>query len=264
MEKTFLTCTGCGTPVPDDAAHCPFCGVVVDHQMLRGVAIAADASKLEVTGAAVVLGAAEGEQRVCNHCGSRVPLDVTDVCPFCQTKIVIEALHAPSLVVSGGSVEIRGGASLVIGGDGRAAPQPRRGAMLSLGRVVPLDEKLVKAIEQGKMPRAEKRLAEGWVLSGVDPAGRTSIGLALDLSREGLLDWMLARGAVIDEVDAKGDTPLLRAVRRGQADHVALLLAKGARWDVSGSDGCSALEVAERGKHPEVAELLRARRRART
>ncbi len=168
----------------------------------------------------------------------------------------------PSLTVErGGSVVISAGASLVIG-RGAARSAPARGARLSLGRLEALDEKLVVALERGKLPHAEKRLHQGHALAGVDGEGRTVLGLALSWKRPELVPWLLARGADVDELDGKGDTALLSAVRRGDEASVALLLEHQARWDAAGKDGRSALEVAERGKSAKVIELLREARRS--
>lgn len=262
-QKTFLTCTGCGSPVADDAARCAHCGVTVDHRMLgAGGGVEASADAVRVHGSGVLrVGADRGEVRVCSHCGASVSLDAGQRCPHCKTKIVIEALAMPSLTVErGGRVVISAGASTVVG-RGATRPAPTRGAQLSLGRLASLDEKLVVALERGKLPHAEKRIHQGHALAGVDGEGRTVLGLALGWKRPELVPWLLARGADVEEPDAKGDTALLSAVRRGDEASVALLLERGARWDAVGKDGRSALEVAERGKSAKIVDLLREARR---
>lgn len=261
--KSFLTCNGCGSPVPDDAARCPFCDRAVDHQMLGGVGIEARAHGVALAkGGHVVLGRARGEVRTCAHCGASVVLDAGVHCPHCRTKIVIEALSVPKLSLEGGgTLTIENGGAVHVGGGTRQTAKPKRGATLTLAGVAPIDEKLLAAIEQNQMPRAEKRLHAGWVLAGHDARGRTCIEIAIDLGQPGLLEWMLARGCDVDEPDRKGDTALIRAVRKGDDAAVALLLQHGADWSVCDASGRSALDLAERGTSARTIALLREARR---
>jgi predicted amidophosphoribosyltransferase len=128
---TTLTCNQCGAAAPDDAAHCPHCGAAVTHEMLDGGhAVSATPDGVTVSdGGRIAVGKARGETRRCPGCGADVALDAGSVCPFCKTKIVIDALQMPSLVVeAGGSVVIEAGARVVIGKGVviESEPAPRR------------------------------------------------------------------------------------------------------------------------------------------
>jgi predicted amidophosphoribosyltransferase len=126
---SHLVCNRCGAAAPDDAAHCPHCGEPVTHEMLdagRGVAATAEAVTVS-KGGRLHVGKARGETRRCNACGADVALDAGSRCPFCKTKIVLDRIEAPSLVVeAGGSVVIEAGSRVVIGAKPERTPRKKK------------------------------------------------------------------------------------------------------------------------------------------
>lgn len=99
------------------------------------------------------------------------------------------------------------------------------------------------------------------VRRGASPNARDSFGdvALLDVRDPAVAAALLRLGADVD-VRARegGDTLLIRAARMGNADLVKVLLAAGGNPQVANADGATPLSEAVRGRHEEIADVLRA------
>ena len=78
-----------------------------------------------------------------------------------------------------------------------------------------------------------------------------------DGGRLDIAKLLLKHGAKADQVDAAGMTPLWVACHRGKMDLASALLDAKANPSTK-AQGCSALEVAQKGGHNDIASLLQA------
>jgi uncharacterized protein len=78
------------------------------------------------------------------------------------------------------------------------------------------------------------------------------------------IDVLVSSGAEVNAIGDLGYTPLHQAAMRGHADTVKRLLDLGADPTIRNEFGEDAIQVAEIGDHPEVAQMLKTHRMRRT
>jgi len=80
-----------------------------------------------------------------------------------------------------------------------------------------------------------------------------------------LLQMLLARGAKLDSVDRFGMTPLLYAasINHGDTSVMEKLIAAGADTSVKTKEGLTALDLAKRYDHEDLAKVLAVKMAAR-
>jgi ankyrin repeat protein len=88
--------------------------------------------------------------------------------------------------------------------------------------------------------------------------GETPLLYATRLRRTRMLRWLLRNGADANRGDGEGRTPLAYAVRRRYSiAEIEELLKFGADAHAAGADGATAMSLAEAGRDPRLAALLR-------
>ena len=97
---------------------------------------------------------------------------------------------------------------------------------------------------------------------GADPDltfhGETALFYATRLRRTRMLRWLLRHGADANLGDREGRTPLAYAVRRRYSlGEIEELLRFGADAHAAAADGVTAMSIAESGRDPRLASLLR-------
>ncbi|KAM8805838.1 KN motif and ankyrin repeat domain-containing protein 4 [Eudromia elegans] len=118
---------------------------------------------------------------------------------------------------------------------------------------------LASAESRQDMEVVTKLLSAGDVNVRASQGGQTALLLGVSHDREDMVKALLSCQADVNVPDEQGTTALMVACQQGNADIVRLLLAQPgcdvARLD---KDGNSALELAQRSAHLEIAALLRA------
>ena len=138
-------------------------------------------------------------------------------------------------------------------------------ALLEPHRLPSLEE-LVDCLEKGRIGVAERWVARGGEpthrFTAKMPEGRAQVPLLVYAAMKGqvdVVDWLLARKADPDAAingdpvptEADGHTPLMRACMQGHAGVVRRLLRGGAKLAQRSVKGHTALQVAERARHPD-------------
>jgi ankyrin repeat protein len=133
---------------------------------------------------------------------------------------------------------------------------------------LPSLEELVNCLKQGNIAVLERWVARGGApthrFTAQMPEGRAQVPLLVYAAMEGqveVVDWLLARKADPDAAingdpvptEADGHTPLMRACMQGHAGVVRRLLRGGAKLAQRSVKGHTALQVAERARHPDCA-----------
>lgn len=72
----------------------------------------------------------------------------------------------------------------------------------------------------------------------------------------------VAYGADVDKTALRGSTALIYAARNNQMESVQALLAAGANVTIKSDQGDTALQIAQRFAHNEIAEVLARHQRA--
>ncbi|MEU4092198.1 ankyrin repeat domain-containing protein [Streptomyces sp. NPDC026673] len=125
-----------------------------------------------------------------------------------------------------------------------------------------LSRELVNAARRGDLRTAGELLRRGASPEHADPDGTTPLYAAAVDGAPAVAALLLAAGARPDTESGHGDegTPLCAAACWGDTETVRQLLAHGADPGLREDHGAglTPLEWAERGPHPETAELLRA------
>jgi len=145
-----------------------------------------------------------------------------------------------------------------------------------------VNEDLIEAVRQGDAGRVEALIAKGANVNAPWRYGETPLFFACDRGFTKVVSVLLEHGAEVNVKDTfYGMTPAMRAADKDHVDILKLLLAKGANADsvlMSGADDGKvdvvkaaldtgkvkkeslswALAAANREKHPEVAEVLKA------
>ena len=130
---------------------------------------------------------------------------------------------------------------------------------------------LTRAAHQGDAARVRLLLALGAAPDARDAGGRTALYWAASNGNEAIMRELLAAGASAGALDRSGWAPLLKAAGMGHAGAVRLLLAAGADAShalpadtIAGTffRGFTALDLAKRGGHAAVVEVLELAARA--
>ncbi|NXI66789.1 KANK4 protein, partial [Anseranas semipalmata] len=101
-------------------------------------------------------------------------------------------------------------------------------------------------------------LKEGDVNVRAAQGGQTALMLGVSHEREDMVRALLSCQADVNLQDEQGTTALMVACRQGNADMVRLLLAQpGCQLALTDKDGDSALTLAQRSAHGDIAALLR-------
>jgi ankyrin repeat protein len=97
------------------------------------------------------------------------------------------------------------------------------------------------------------------------PGGQVPLHLAVMMGKKDVAELLIASGADLNIRTTQGSppfqlpagvTPLYLAAGFGRLDLVTLLLAKGADVNVKDEKGGTALDIAIKTKHKEIADLL--------
>ena len=129
-------------------------------------------------------------------------------------------------------------------------------------------ESLNKADESPLMMAALKghvELAQELVKRGADvnKPGWAPLHYAATGGHLAIMELLLEHHAFIDAESPNGTTPLMMAAQYGSLPAVKLLLEAGADTDMKNQLGLTAIDFANRGGRPEVAELVAAEVRKR-
>jgi ankyrin repeat protein len=111
----------------------------------------------------------------------------------------------------------------------------------------------------GTDPEVKKLIADGADLAAVDADRRTPLRLAVMNRQLPIVRALLAAKAEVNAADARGETPLMSAAQLGDARLITMLLSAGADANavtVGANSGITALHIAARNGHAEVAQLL--------
>ncbi|XP_035189758.1 KN motif and ankyrin repeat domain-containing protein 4 isoform X2 [Oxyura jamaicensis] len=115
------------------------------------------------------------------------------------------------------------------------------------------------AAETGEdMAVVMRLLKEGDVNVRAAQGGQTALMLGVSHEREDMVRALLSCQADVNLQDEQGTTALMVACRQGNTDMVRLLLAQpGCQLALTDKDGDSALSLAQRSAHGDIAALLR-------
>lgn len=116
---------------------------------------------------------------------------------------------------------------------------------------------LMKAALNGHVDAVRRLLTFGAAVDAEDMGGYTALMLAASNNHAEVLELLLQSGADIDHVETtRGWSALIWAAKRGNEEAVRLLLAWGADTDVRDFEGKTALNWANQGENPDLAQAL--------
>src|SRR5258708_15486099 len=119
------------------------------------------------------------------------------------------------------------------------------------------DTELRRAARDGDLALLRTRLQQGDDANVRDTAGRTVLLEAVAAKQTEAARLLLNSGANVNAKSTEGRTPLIEAAAQGQTDMTRLLIDARADLNVIQRGSGSALEVAERLGHNDVAAMLR-------
>ncbi len=122
---------------------------------------------------------------------------------------------------------------------------------------VGIETQLHKAARTGDLKLLRARLQQGVNPDARSPSGRTAL---LEAAAAGQLEAMRAlveAGANVNAAAPDGQTPLIAAAAHDRTDAVKLLVEASADLNLRSRGFGSALEVAERMGHEQIAQMLR-------
>jgi ankyrin repeat protein len=121
-------------------------------------------------------------------------------------------------------------------------------------------ERLLEVCRRGGTDSEVKKLiADGADLAAVDADRRTPLRLAVMNRQLPIVRALLSAKAEVNTADARGETPLMSAAQLGDARLITMLLSAGADANavtLGANSGITALHLAARNGHAEVAQLL--------
>lgn len=122
------------------------------------------------------------------------------------------------------------------------------------------EDLLVYGAGEGNTRLVEMILADGYSVNSKGNFGYTPLHFASSSGDERMVSLLLDRGADTNaRTEGIGLTPLMRAAEEGHLQVVQLLLNKGARAGEVNDEGQTALDIASRKGHADIAELLAGR-----
>jgi len=122
---------------------------------------------------------------------------------------------------------------------------------------------LCSAAANGEARTVDSLLARGLDPNGVDFFGHTGLYSASERGQLKIVSLLLERGANVNGRSKGGLTALHAAAGSGRSDVVKLLLASGADPELrTSANGLTAADLAWSADHPELVNLLEARRTA--
>jgi len=117
-------------------------------------------------------------------------------------------------------------------------------------------EALFTAAQQGDIDKIKALLAEGVDVNKSNPAGVTTLHVAVGAGQQEVCAFLLEKGADINAKAYNSQTPLHWAAIAGRKDVVELLIAKGADANAKNVRGHMALDFAIKAGHKEITEVL--------
>lgn len=120
-----------------------------------------------------------------------------------------------------------------------------------------LKSRIVNAIDRQDIPALEALLESAKNVDLDLGNGKTPLYVAAEDGKEEVVDFLLKKGAKLDVTNGAKWTPLHRAAYYGRLGTVVKLLKAGADPNLRTNDGRSALSMAERGQHNDIAEVIR-------
>lgn len=119
------------------------------------------------------------------------------------------------------------------------------------------DQILLKACRQGDIDAARELIASGANVNTRDSWSSTPLKYASSNGHAEIVELLLDAGITVNERSRMARNPLMFASRNGNFDIVELLLKRGAQPDLVDMSGDSALDLALREAHREVANILK-------
>ena len=124
-----------------------------------------------------------------------------------------------------------------------------------LGSILP--PLLMCAAFYGATEVAAALIAAGAAIDCVNPAGHTTLELAITGGNDKIVRMLIQAGAAADQAFPDGMVPLFVAAAVGHADVIRVLIDEGAKVDRRGEDGRTALMVAYISGRESAAQILR-------
>lgn len=116
------------------------------------------------------------------------------------------------------------------------------------------------AVQQGNCEIAEELIRRGAAVNAADEDGTSPLDVAVREGNTEIVGILIENGAKVNDRDKHyGRTPLHIAAADGNGDIVGVLLANGGGVNDEDREGYTALDLAARYGHKDVAELLAAR-----
>lgn len=108
-----------------------------------------------------------------------------------------------------------------------------------------INENLRDAILRGDRPQVDEWLERGAKMGWRDASGISTLHVAAESGKDGILDYILALHDVdVSITDEDGQTPMHFAARAGNVENMELLKKKGAEIDQAALDGRTPLMLA--------------------
>lgn len=117
---------------------------------------------------------------------------------------------------------------------------------------------LVDAAARGDLKLVQKLIERGSAVDDQDSDGDTAFKAAAVAGRLDVARYLIEKGAALDKrAGILESTPLICASEMGHVEIIQLLLARGADPTLRDKNGLTALMIAERNGHKQIAEFLR-------
>jgi ankyrin repeat protein len=142
------------------------------------------------------------------------------------------------------------------------AGDPRTVELLLRRGAKPSGQAISEAITFGHTDVVRALVAAGGDVTGVDSTGINLLHWAAITNRPTMIPLLAGAGVSINALDDFGFTPLMYAATIDHGDTATLdaLLSAGAQGDIRNDEGRTALQQAQRLKHPDIVRVLKAHR----
>jgi ankyrin repeat protein len=118
------------------------------------------------------------------------------------------------------------------------------------------DMHLIQAAIKGKIKEVEFSFTRKAKVNATDKEGNTALHHASRFGYLDIVEVLLAHGANVNSSNFKLNTPLHMVAHNGSLEVTKMLLEKGADIDALNSEEQSALNIAIKSKHSNVAEYM--------